>query len=119
MTLDPLHTFTHALPKVELHCHLLGTVRRETLAALSERQGWPVSEEEIAGYYTRSGKPAGAIRVLRALDAVLIKQPDDLYRHRHRAPVGHCLPAGAGRHSPGHCRRPERPRHHGPDGGRH
>jgi adenosine deaminase len=80
MTLDPLHIFTHALPKVELHCHLLGTVRRATFAALSQRQGWPVSEEEIDSYYTRSEKPAGAIRVLRALDAVLIKQPDDLYR---------------------------------------
>jgi adenosine deaminase len=78
--LELLHAFTHALPKVELHAHLLGTVRRETLTAMSERQGWPVSAEDIDTFYTRSARPVGAIRVLRALDAVLIRQPGDLYR---------------------------------------
>jgi adenosine deaminase len=77
---DPLHAFTRALPKVELHVHLLGTVRRETFAFLSQRGGWPVSAERIDDFYTPSEKPKGAIRVLRALDALLIRQPDDLHR---------------------------------------
>ncbi|MFM9970078.1 MAG: adenosine deaminase [Burkholderiales bacterium] len=77
---DALHTFTHAIPKVELHAHLLGTVRRETFSFLSERAGWPVSTAQIEDYYTPSEKPKGAIRVLRALDSQLIKLPDDLHR---------------------------------------
>lgn len=72
--------FARALPKVELHAHLLGTVRRETLTALSEREGWPVSPDDIRSFYTRSAMPVGAIRVLRALDVHLIRKPDDLYR---------------------------------------
>ena len=36
---DPLYTFLHALPKVELHCHLLGTVRRDTFTHLVRRAG--------------------------------------------------------------------------------
>ena len=31
--------WTTALPKVELHCHVEGTMRRETLVALAERRG--------------------------------------------------------------------------------
>jgi adenosine deaminase len=77
---DALQTFMLGLPKVELHAHLLGTVRRETISDLSRRAGWPVSQEEIADFYTPAAKPKGAIRVLRALDALLIRQPDDLHR---------------------------------------
>jgi hypothetical protein len=69
-----------ALPKVELHCHLFGAVRRQTFSELSARAGHPVSAEEIEAFYTRGEKPVGVLRVLRALDAVLIRQPDDLYR---------------------------------------
>ena len=76
----PLEAFTHALPKVELHCHLLGTVRRQTLTDFSRRAGWPVSAEEIEAFYTRGEKPVGVLRVLRALDAQLIQSPDDLHR---------------------------------------
>ena len=31
-----VHSFLHAMPKVELHCHLLGTVRRATFAEYGE-----------------------------------------------------------------------------------
>ena len=77
---DSLSAFTSALPKVELHAHLLGTVRRDTFTFLSQRAGWPVSAEQIEDFYTPAEKPKGAIRVLRALDALLIRQPDDLHR---------------------------------------
>lgn len=75
-----LEQFVRALPKVELHCHLFGAVRRETFSDLSARAGHPVSPQEIDAFYTRGEKPVGVLRVLRALDAELIRQPDDLYR---------------------------------------
>lgn len=75
-----LEQFVRALPKVELHCHLFGAVRRETFSDLSARAGHPVSPGEIEAFYTRGEKPVGVLRVLRALDAELIRQPDDLYR---------------------------------------
>ncbi len=77
---DPLQAFTRALPKVELHCHLLGTVRRDTFTDLVRRAGSPISDEEIDAFYTRGEKPVGVLRVLRALDAQLIRSPDDLHR---------------------------------------
>jgi len=69
-----------ALPKVELHCHLLGTVRKDTFAELARRAKAPLSDAEIDAFYTRGDKPAGVLRVLRALDAHLLKTPGDLYR---------------------------------------
>lgn len=75
-----LEQFVRALPKVELHCHLFGAVRRQTFSDLSARAGHPVSEEDIEAFYTRGEKPVGVLRVLRALDAALIRQPDDLRR---------------------------------------
>ena len=72
--------FLSALPKAELHCHLFGTIRRATLDALSRRAGYPVTPEEIEGFYTRGEKPIGVLRVFRALDGELIRHADDLYR---------------------------------------
>jgi hypothetical protein len=74
-----LDSFLHAIPKAELHCHLLGTVRRETFGA-GKRERAPLSDAEIEAFYTRGEKPVGVLRVLRALDAWLIKQPADLHR---------------------------------------
>jgi hypothetical protein len=75
-----LEQFLHAIPKVELHCHLFGTVRQRTFEALNVAAGRPLSDEEITGFYTRGEKPVGVLRVLRALDAELVRTPDDLYR---------------------------------------
>lgn len=75
-----LPDFLQALPKAELHCHLLGTVRRATFCELARRARAPLSDEEIESFYTRGKKPVGVLRVLRALDAWLIRSPDDLYR---------------------------------------
>src|SRR5580658_10813255 len=68
------------MPKAELHCHLLGTVSYETFLDLAKVRNAPLERAEIDAFYTRGEKPAGAIRVLRALDRHLIRQPDDLYR---------------------------------------
>ena len=75
-----LDAFLHALPKVELHCHLLGTVREATFRALVRRQRAPLSSDDITAFYTRGDKPVGVLRVLRALDEWLLRFPDDLHR---------------------------------------
>lgn len=75
-----LPEFLQAMPKAELHCHLLGTVRRDTFIDLARRARAPLSQEEIEAFYTRGDKPVGVLRVLRALDAHLLRTPDDLHR---------------------------------------
>jgi adenine deaminase len=81
MTVTPaLEAFLHAMPKVELHCHLFGTVRQDTFRDLNRRAGMPLADEEITAFYTRGEKPVGVLRVLRALDASLVRAPEDLYR---------------------------------------
>jgi len=75
-----LEQMLHAMPKAELHCHLFGTVRHETFKQLNRRAGSPLADEEIEGFYTRGEKPVGVLRVLRALDAQLVRSPGDLYQ---------------------------------------
>ena len=77
---DALTSLLHAIPKVELHCHLFGAVRRATFADLNRAAGGPLADDEITGFYTRGEKPVGVLRVLRALDAQLVRAPEDLYR---------------------------------------
>ena len=72
--------FFLGIPKVELHCHLLGTVRRETFEALIDKHQAPLSREDVAGFYCREGKPIGVLRVLRALESHLLLEPDDFRR---------------------------------------
>lgn len=78
--MQPLEPFLQAIPKVELHCHLFGTVRQATFAELNRRAGSPLADQEVEGFYTRGDKPVGVLRVLRALDAQLVRQPADLHR---------------------------------------
>jgi adenosine deaminase len=75
-----LTDFLRAIPKAELHCHLLGSVRQATFTELAARAKAPLTGEEIVAFYTRGEKPVGVLRVLRALDAWLLRTPDDLHR---------------------------------------
>ena len=59
---------------------MLGTVSYETFLDLAKARNAPFDRAEIDAFYARGEKPAGAIRVLRALDKHLIAKPDDLYR---------------------------------------
>jgi adenosine deaminase len=68
------------MPKVELHCHLLGTVRRETFADLVRKHHAPLTPGDVAEFYRRDGKPVGVLRVLRALESHLLLEPDDFRR---------------------------------------
>jgi adenosine deaminase len=74
-----LHAFCRALPKVELHCHLLGAIRQATFHELAQRQGG-ISPEQIDGLFAHGEKRQGAIPGLRALESHVLRRPDDLYR---------------------------------------
>ncbi|MFP6561780.1 adenosine deaminase [Paraburkholderia sp. B3] len=81
IVVTPAHrAFFRAIPKVELHCHLLGAVRHQTFVDLAEKRRAPITREEIDAFYTRGEKPVGVLRVLRALDEHLLAEPDDLHR---------------------------------------
>jgi adenosine deaminase len=84
-----LERFLHALPKTELHCHLLGAVRRGTFEDLAQRAArsprGPDAEPapspaDIDAFYSRGDKPVGVLRVLRALERSLLAVPDDFHR---------------------------------------
>jgi len=75
--------FFRCLPKVELHCHLLGTVRRQTFCDLVRKRGAPLSQDDVEQFYRREGKPVGVLRVLRVLERHLLLEPDDFRRITH------------------------------------
>ncbi|HJP89936.1 MAG TPA: adenosine deaminase [Candidatus Limnocylindrales bacterium] len=78
LDLDP---FFQALPKVELHCHLFGTIRPSTFKALAHAARASVTDDEIDGFFERGpGMYAGVLMAFRALDAAVIRRPDDLHR---------------------------------------
>jgi len=77
---DAHRAFFKAIPKVELHCHLLGAVRRDTFFDLAKRKAIPITTEEMEAFYTRGEKPVGVLRVLRALDEYILTKADDLHR---------------------------------------
>src|SRR6267154_2681112 len=56
-----LDSFLQRLPKIELHCHLLGTLRPDTCAELTKRSGIKPPPEEMAQTW---------YRVLDVVDAV-------------------------------------------------
>lgn len=88
-TTDRLTRFIAAIPKAELHCHLLGTVRRSTFEDLARHAhahgtaspgDTPPTAANVEAFYTRGEKPVGVLRVLRALDRWLLTQPDHFHR---------------------------------------
>lgn len=75
-----LTDFCRAIPKVELHCHLLGTVRHATFKALAHAGNAPLRDDEIDAFFVRGEKPVGVLKALRALDSHLLRSADDLHR---------------------------------------
>ncbi|MFI6297508.1 adenosine deaminase [Nonomuraea sp. NPDC050790] len=76
MTID---AFIDALPKVELHVHLIGSASVPTVLELSRRHpgsGVPTTEEELRAFYTFTDFPHFA-RVYQAVNA-LVREPEDV-----------------------------------------
>lgn len=72
--------FFKRLPKVELHCHLLGAMREETFRDLARRYDAPIPADMAAGLYTRGRKPVGVLHALRAMEQHLLRAPEDIAR---------------------------------------
>lgn len=72
--------FFRQIPKVELHCHLLGAMREETFLDLARIHDAPVPADMVAGLYTRGRKPVGVLHALRLMEEHLLKRPEDLAR---------------------------------------
>lgn len=72
--------FFSAIPKTELHCHLLGTTQKSTFEDLVRESGAPVTQEEIDGFFTRGDKPVGVLRIFRALEEHILIKPEMLKR---------------------------------------
>ena len=75
--MDDLQGFLRRIPKVELHCHLLGTVRKQTMKAMAARNGARTAEERIEGFYIRGEKPVGVLAIFRELEAHILMTPED------------------------------------------
>lgn len=75
-----LETFCLGIPKVELHCHLFGTINKSTFIDLNRQANHPFSESDITEFYTRTEKPIGVLKILRGMDEFLIRKPSHLYR---------------------------------------
>jgi adenosine deaminase len=74
------HTLFARLPKVELHCHLLGSVRHATFTDLVRKYRAPLTQAEVDQVYARGRQKAGVLRALRALEQYLLISSQDLYR---------------------------------------
>lgn len=73
--------FFRAIPKVELHCHLLGAVRHPTFAELAAKAKAPLTRAEIDDFYDRDEEnPRSILRALRALDEHLLRSAEDFHR---------------------------------------
>lgn len=71
--------FIDALPKVELHVHLIGSASVPTVLELARRHpdgGVPTNEEELRAFYTFTDFPHFA-RVYRAVNG-LVREPEDV-----------------------------------------
>lgn len=85
-------TFLRQMPKAEIHCHLFGTIGRDTMLALCAKNRVDIPRDEIEGYYIRGEKPKGVLHIFRQLEGRIVRDDEDLYRitadylaetHRH------------------------------------
>ncbi len=72
--------FFKEIPKVDIHCHLYGTIREETLQEFARQADAPISEAEIADYYVRGEKPKGVLHAFRFMEEHIFGSTDRLYR---------------------------------------
>ncbi|ETX08616.1 adenosine deaminase family protein [Candidatus Entotheonella palauensis] len=68
------------LPKVELHCHLLGTIRQPTMAAIAAKNRARTTREAIEQFYVRGEKPVGVLHIFRELETHILANTEDFYR---------------------------------------
>ncbi len=72
--------FFAALPKVDIHCHLYGTIREETFQELAVETAAPITHEEVSAFFIRGEKPVGVLHAFRFMEEHIFKKPEYLYR---------------------------------------
>lgn len=75
-----LTPFFREIPKVDLHCHLYGTIREATLQEFVAESGAPISSADVAGFYVRGEKPKGVLHAFRFMEEHIFDRPARLYR---------------------------------------
>lgn len=73
-------TFFQALPKVDIHCHLYGTIRETTLWDMARQVGAPITRAEVADYFVRGDKPKGVLHAFRFMEEHVFDRPAFLHR---------------------------------------
>lgn len=81
--LDPvadLNSFFQDIPKVDLHCHLYGTIREATLQEFVRKSDAPMSAGDVTGFYVRGEKPRGVLHAFRFMEKHIFDRPARLHR---------------------------------------
>lgn len=78
--MNDLKALLKRIPKVEIHCHLLGTVRKQTMKDIAARNRARTTADEIEQFYVRGDKPVGVLHIFRELEGHILMAPDDLRR---------------------------------------
>jgi len=72
--------FFMEIPKVDIHCHLYGTIRESTLKEFAREAEAPITEAEIADYFVRGEKPKGVLHAFRFMEEHVLGSPERLHR---------------------------------------
>ncbi|MCR9136635.1 MAG: adenosine deaminase [Alphaproteobacteria bacterium] len=72
--------FFQEIPKVDIHCHLYGTIRESTLKEFACASNAPLSQSEIGDFYVRGEKPRGVLHAFRFMEEFILDSADRLYR---------------------------------------
>ena len=78
--MNDFDAFFKAIPKVDIHCHLYGTIRPRTLKQFAHEAGTPITDAEVEDYYIRGEKPKGVLQAFRFMEEFIFGEPERLYR---------------------------------------
>lgn len=68
------------IPKVDIHCHLYGTIREATLKEFVHETGAPMTEASVSEFYIRGEKPKGVLHAFRFMEKFILGDTNRLYR---------------------------------------
>ena len=72
--------FFAQIPKVDIHCHLYGTIREATLQEFVRDTHAPMTEAGVSEFYRRGEKPKGVLHAFRFMEEFVLGNADRLYR---------------------------------------
>ncbi len=72
--------FFKEIPKVDIHCHLYGTIREDTLKEFSRESDVLMTNQEISDFFVRGVKPKGVLHAFRFMEEYILGYEERLYR---------------------------------------